>query len=309
MPDGTTHVLFTGLELLRRLASLVPPPRTNLTRFHGVFAPGATLRPFRVPTAAAPGEDEAAAGGAGAGSTCGKRQRVPRLDWAGLLRRTFAVDVFSCPSRGGRRRVLAHLTQGAVLRRILRHLQLPESPAVLAPARAPPLLALCEYLTAQQRALSPSPRPPLVRAGQRCAWSATCTPPWGPSCTPHGVSHGPPGRPPTPALARNRAPHPAHTQEAIEHNMARVVPRIAAEAPDTVLLVVPRTVYFVARLLPSPPFPLVRAMRSCSTVLTVSPSLSNGAIARTAAAYYRPAARCGFMSLSARSLTVPRRRG
>jgi hypothetical protein len=46
LPDGTTHLLFTGLELLRRVASLVPPPRANLTRFHGVFAPGAKLRPF-----------------------------------------------------------------------------------------------------------------------------------------------------------------------------------------------------------------------------------------------------------------------
>ncbi|MDC0714503.1 transposase [Stigmatella sp. ncwal1] len=46
LPDGTTHLLFTGLELLRRVASLVPPPRANLTRFHGVFAPGAQLRPL-----------------------------------------------------------------------------------------------------------------------------------------------------------------------------------------------------------------------------------------------------------------------
>ncbi|WP_395811859.1 transposase [Archangium minus] len=51
LPDGTTHLLFTGLELLRRVASLVPPPRANLTRFHGVFAPGAKLRPFLVPQA------------------------------------------------------------------------------------------------------------------------------------------------------------------------------------------------------------------------------------------------------------------
>jgi hypothetical protein len=34
LPDGATHLLFTGLELLRRVASLVPPPRANLTRFH-----------------------------------------------------------------------------------------------------------------------------------------------------------------------------------------------------------------------------------------------------------------------------------
>ncbi|QRK07344.1 transposase [Archangium violaceum] len=48
LPDGTTHLLFTGLELLRRVASLVPAPRANLTRFHGVFAPGAQLLPRRL---------------------------------------------------------------------------------------------------------------------------------------------------------------------------------------------------------------------------------------------------------------------
>ncbi|WNG16864.1 hypothetical protein F0U63_20990 [Cystobacter fuscus] len=53
LPDGTTHLLFTGLELLRRVASLVPPPRVNLTRFHGVFAPGA-IRPAPVRGPSAP---------------------------------------------------------------------------------------------------------------------------------------------------------------------------------------------------------------------------------------------------------------
>jgi len=51
LPDGTTHLLFSGLEFLRRVASLVPPPRANLTRFHGVFAPGAKVRPFLLPQA------------------------------------------------------------------------------------------------------------------------------------------------------------------------------------------------------------------------------------------------------------------
>ena len=51
LPDGTTRLLFTGLELLRRVAYLVPPPRANLTRFHGIFAPGAKPRPFLVPRA------------------------------------------------------------------------------------------------------------------------------------------------------------------------------------------------------------------------------------------------------------------
>ena len=34
---GTTHVIFEPLEFMARLAALVPRPRANLTRFHGVF--------------------------------------------------------------------------------------------------------------------------------------------------------------------------------------------------------------------------------------------------------------------------------
>jgi len=37
--DGTTHVIFEPLDFIARLAALVPKPRVNLTRFHGVFAP------------------------------------------------------------------------------------------------------------------------------------------------------------------------------------------------------------------------------------------------------------------------------
>jgi len=42
--DGTTHVLFEPLDLLARLAALVPKPRVNLTRYHGVFAPNSAHR-------------------------------------------------------------------------------------------------------------------------------------------------------------------------------------------------------------------------------------------------------------------------
>ncbi|PTL74946.1 ATP-dependent helicase HrpA [Vitiosangium sp. GDMCC 1.1324] len=75
---------------------------------------------------------------------CRKRQRARRLDWAGLLRKRFALDVFSCPRCAGRRRVLAFLTQGSVIRRILRHLHLPELPPPQAPARGPAQQALWE---------------------------------------------------------------------------------------------------------------------------------------------------------------------
>ena len=37
--NGTTRIVLDPLDFLSRLASLVPRPRTNLIRFHGVFAP------------------------------------------------------------------------------------------------------------------------------------------------------------------------------------------------------------------------------------------------------------------------------
>ncbi|WP_233262306.1 transposase [Vitiosangium sp. GDMCC 1.1324] len=95
MPDGATHLRFSGLKLLRRLAALVPPPRSNLVRYHGVFASGATLRPFLVPTAAAPAEGESTGGEAGEAQGA-RRWRTARLDWAGLQKRTVREDVLEC---------------------------------------------------------------------------------------------------------------------------------------------------------------------------------------------------------------------
>ncbi len=35
--SGTTHVIFEPLDFIARLVALIPRPRANLTRFHGVF--------------------------------------------------------------------------------------------------------------------------------------------------------------------------------------------------------------------------------------------------------------------------------
>jgi hypothetical protein len=47
--DGSTHVMLEPLDFMARLAALVPRPRLNLTRFHGVFAPNAKHRHQIVP--------------------------------------------------------------------------------------------------------------------------------------------------------------------------------------------------------------------------------------------------------------------
>ena len=47
--DGSTHVVLEPLDFIARLAALVPRPRLNLTRFHGVFAPNFKHRKHIVP--------------------------------------------------------------------------------------------------------------------------------------------------------------------------------------------------------------------------------------------------------------------
>src|SRR5690554_7959492 len=47
--DGTMHVIFEPLDFIARLAGLVPRPRVNLTRFHGVFAPNSRHRALVTP--------------------------------------------------------------------------------------------------------------------------------------------------------------------------------------------------------------------------------------------------------------------
>jgi len=47
--DGTTHVIFEPSDFIARLAALIPRPRANLTRFHGVFAPNSKHRALITP--------------------------------------------------------------------------------------------------------------------------------------------------------------------------------------------------------------------------------------------------------------------
>jgi hypothetical protein len=39
----TTHIVLSPLEFLAKLAALVPPPRVNLVRYHGVLPPNPLL--------------------------------------------------------------------------------------------------------------------------------------------------------------------------------------------------------------------------------------------------------------------------
>jgi len=47
--DGTTQVAFEPVDFVARLAALVPKPRVNHTRYHGVLAPNHRCRGLITP--------------------------------------------------------------------------------------------------------------------------------------------------------------------------------------------------------------------------------------------------------------------
>jgi hypothetical protein len=129
--------VVTAEQLVRRLVSLVPPAKTHLTSFHGVYAPHAALRPLV--TAPPP---KAASSSASLSAKKKKRRTTRRLDWASLHQHTFGVDVLRCPC-GGRRRIIAlHSTRKAAEERLtqLGHHLPPRR--LLPPATAQPTLPL-----------------------------------------------------------------------------------------------------------------------------------------------------------------------
>jgi hypothetical protein len=61
------------------------------------------------------------------------------ISWADLLKRVFDVDSLLCPKCSGRLRIISLIMEPAVVRRILRSLDLPSEPPPVARARAPTL--------------------------------------------------------------------------------------------------------------------------------------------------------------------------
>jgi hypothetical protein len=74
--------------------------------------------------------------------SAGPRSRqAPRLDWATIQQRTFGDDVFRCPC-GGRRKVVAIVTNPRTVEEVLANLGLLPPRTPLPHAQAPPQLSL-----------------------------------------------------------------------------------------------------------------------------------------------------------------------
>jgi ribosomal protein S27E len=117
--DGTTHLLLEPLDLMARLAALVPPPRMHVTRYHGVFAPHSRLRAAVTP--AGRGMSARASSTAEAGSPLMRRHVA--MIWARRLRRVFGVEIERCARCQGRLRIIASIEEPGVIARILAHLE------------------------------------------------------------------------------------------------------------------------------------------------------------------------------------------
>ena len=123
--DGTTGIRLAPVELLEKLAALVPLPHVHLVRYGGCLAPHSYLRGVIRPTLRQQGLDGEEA-----------QPRTPYWPWAKLLGRVFGLEMATCPfCRRGALRIIAVITQESVITRILRHLQLASVPPPIAPAR------------------------------------------------------------------------------------------------------------------------------------------------------------------------------
>jgi hypothetical protein len=177
-PDlqGRTALVLTPIELLERLARLIPPPRVHRHRYHGLLAPHARLRAALVTigregqgsaeassrsTAPALATPTAAASPPPASATADvpRLRSAARLRWAQLLARIYEVMPLLCPACGGEMRVLAFLTDPPVVQAILLHLDLPHRPPPIAPARGPPQAEINFDQTPDFDVIDPEPAP------------------------------------------------------------------------------------------------------------------------------------------------------
>ncbi|GDX57380.1 hypothetical protein LBMAG30_15430 [Comamonadaceae bacterium] len=154
------ELTLTPLELIDRIAALVPPPRTHRHRYFGVLAPNSPLRaaavalaaPVQAPTAhavpATTGEGAPGVAPLGHVNPPAPEPAPPKRSpahylWAVLIARIYEVFPLLCPLCGGQMRLIAFITEGVQIRKILDHIGVDSEPAHISPARGPPLWDDC----------------------------------------------------------------------------------------------------------------------------------------------------------------------
>ena len=124
-PDGTTGIRLSPVKLVEKLVALVPLPRVRLMRYGGCLAPHSHWRGAIIPTPRQQGVDEKET-----------NTGAPRWSWAQLLQRVLALAMARCLwCQRGALRLIAAITHGEVIRKILQPLKRSTDPPPIAPAR------------------------------------------------------------------------------------------------------------------------------------------------------------------------------
>jgi hypothetical protein len=123
--SGVRASRLSPVELLEKLAALVPLLRVHLVRYGGCLAPRSHLHGAIIPTPRQQSVEEQE-----------DSTTSPRWSWARLLKCVFAVDIARRPwCQRETLRIIATMMQGGVIRTILRHLKLAVDPPPITPAR------------------------------------------------------------------------------------------------------------------------------------------------------------------------------
>jgi hypothetical protein len=123
--DGTTgyrrvNVFFYPTDFIGKLATLIPPPIFNLSRFYGVFAPNSKLR--AQVTASQRGKNSPKLANKEHNPSDNPYQ-AGSMGWAQRLKRVFNIDITECEKcQRTNVTVIACITAYLVILRILRHL-------------------------------------------------------------------------------------------------------------------------------------------------------------------------------------------
>ena len=137
--NGTTHVIFEPLDFISRLVALVPKPRVNLTRFHGVFAPNSQYRALVTPAKRGKGKTFKAQ------NDQTPAEKRASMTWAKRLKRVFDIDIETCSDCGGDVKIIASIEDPTVIQQILTHLDdnaTSAATALLPDCRASPTVGL-----------------------------------------------------------------------------------------------------------------------------------------------------------------------
>ena len=147
LPDGKTVLILQPLELIDKIAKLMPAPRAHRHRYFGVLAPNSSLRshvtamvgqkPSAFNTISKPKEQTSAnSKSANENPKTDKNEKRTRplscYLWAELLARVFGI-IPICPNCSQPMRVIAFIQSNESLDKILTHVGLPTKPPEISP--------------------------------------------------------------------------------------------------------------------------------------------------------------------------------